>query len=372
MRQRLSPFIVIFAIFLSFSGPIGSTLPLMPLYLRQNLGLDRFYTGVLMGLLSAAALAGRLWAGPFADRRGRRAGLWLGFCLCSVAGLLYLPLFGVAGMAIGRLTHGLGEAFILTGGVAWMVDTAPEGGRSQALGYLASGVWGGLAVGPLVAEAMRTFPHTAMLVTAAGVLSALVLFATQAPPVRKGGPKPKMRLGVVALPGSILGFTNIGYAVLAAFMPLLLDSRGLSGRARVHRVRHDGAHFPLAAGFASRSLGSAQDADGRARHDGGGLLTAARQPLRSDVGGRRCHRWLWLLLPVAVSRGDRGGASGGARTGFGFGRAHRLLRSLRRRWRSRCGRHWQSVRSGAGLLLRDREMWVFGALGVVWRTGFRA
>lgn len=228
MRQRLTPLLVIVSIFLSFSA-IGSTLPLMPLYLRQDLGLDRFYTGVLVGMLSAAALAGRLWAGPFTDRRGRRIGLWVGFCLCSLAGVLYLPLFGVAGFAVGRLAHGLGEAFVLTGAVAWVVDVAPEGGRSQALGYLASGVWGGLAVGPLVAQAMGTFPHTAMLVIGAGLLSVLVLFATEPPPVRKGGPKPKLRLGAVALPGSILGCTNIGYAVLATFMPLLLDSRGLAG-----------------------------------------------------------------------------------------------------------------------------------------------
>ncbi|HPM85226.1 MAG TPA: MFS transporter, partial [Candidatus Anammoximicrobium sp.] len=74
MRQRLTPFLVHFSIFLSFTA-IGSTLPLMPLYLRQDLGLDRFYTGVIVGMLSAAALAGRLWAGPFTDRRGRRLGL---------------------------------------------------------------------------------------------------------------------------------------------------------------------------------------------------------------------------------------------------------------------------------------------------------
>jgi MFS family permease len=228
MRQRLTPYIVILAIFLTFSA-IGSTLPLMPLYLRQNLGLDRFYTGVIVGLLSAAALVGRLWSGPFTDRRGRRLGLWVGFGFCSLAGVLYLPVFGVAGFAIGRLAPGLGEAFVLTGAVAWVVDVAPEGGRSQALGYLASGLWGGLAVGPLVAQAMNTFPHTAMLVIGAGLLSALVLFATVPPPVRKGGPKPKFRLGAVALPGSILGCTNIGYAVLATFMPLLLDSRSVAG-----------------------------------------------------------------------------------------------------------------------------------------------
>lgn len=228
MRARLTLFIVIFAIFLSFSA-IGSTLPLMPLYLRQDLGLDRFYTGVLVGMLSAAALGGRLLAGPFADRHGRRPGLWLGFVLCSIAGVLYLPPFGVAGMALGRLVHGLGEAFLLTGAVAWMVDVAPEGSRSQSLGYLASGVWGGLAVGPLMAEALGTFPRTAMLVTGMGVLSALLLFLTEASAPPKGLPKARLRLGAVALPGTILGLTNVAYAVLATFMPLLLNGRNVAG-----------------------------------------------------------------------------------------------------------------------------------------------
>jgi hypothetical protein len=88
MGPNASRILVIFAIFLSFAA-IGSTLPLMPLCLRQDLGLDRFWTGVLVGMLSAAA---------------------------------------------------------------WMVDSAPDGQRSQVLGDLASRVWGGLAVGPLVAE----------------------------------------------------------------------------------------------------------------------------------------------------------------------------------------------------------------------------
>ncbi len=267
MRQRLTPYIVILAIFLTFSA-IGSTLPLMPLYLRQDLGLDRFYTGVIVGLLSAAALVGRLWSGPFTDRRGRRLGLWVGFGFCSLAGVLYLPVFGVAGFAIGRLAHGLGEAFVLTGAVAWVVDVAPEGGRSQALGYLASGLWGGLAVGPLVAQAMNTFPHTAMLVIGAGLLSALVLFATVPPPVRKGGPKPKFRLGAVALPGSILGCTNIGYAVLATFMPLLLDSRSVAGGPAF-------TAFAMTVLSSRLLLGSLPDRWGPRRTLMGGLATMA-------------------------------------------------------------------------------------------------
>lgn len=228
MRKRLTPFVVVVAIFLSFSA-IGSTLPLMPLYLREDLGLDRFSTGVIVGLLSAASLAGRLWAGPFTDRHGRRNGLWLGFSFCALGGLLYLPWLGVPGFVVGRLLHGLGEAFVLTGAVAWVVDIAPEGGRSQALGYVASGLWGGLAVGPLVAQFVKTFPHTAVLVTAAGVTSALLMFGTEPPPVRKADKKASFRLGVVALPGSILGSTNVGYAILATFMPLLLDARSLQG-----------------------------------------------------------------------------------------------------------------------------------------------
>ncbi len=221
---RLLP--VIFAAFVCTAG-FGAVIPSLPLYLRDHYRASPVLTGFLVGIASAAALAGRLSAGQFIGRTGRRFSVVAGLACCAVAGLCYLPWGGLPGIGAGRIFHGLGEGFLLTAAVAWTVELAPEGRRSQTLGFLASGVWGGLSVGPFLGQAVGGLPKVGWLVAAMTLPAMIgVRFAPDHAGAEHQDPPPLILREAIG-PGLVLGLTNVTYAVLVGFLPLLLVKRGL-------------------------------------------------------------------------------------------------------------------------------------------------
>jgi MFS family permease len=204
----------------------GAVIPMLPVYLHEQAGATTFLTGFLIGLSSAFALLGRLFAGRIAARRGRRVALLLGMALCASAGVLYLPWFGLWAMAVGRVVHGLGEGFFVTAAVTWAVDVAPENRRAQALGFLSSGIWGGVSVGPAIGQALGTMRSVALFLTFSSVaVLAIVYFMDE---VRHSHEEAHSRWfpPPVLMPGIMLGLGNVSYASMAGFLILLLRQRG--------------------------------------------------------------------------------------------------------------------------------------------------
>src|SRR5690349_7822281 len=115
---------IVGAAFVGMLG-FGAVIPILPVYLHEQAGASTFVTGLVIGLSSAFALLGRLFAGKVADHRGRRIALVMGMAFCAGAGVLYLPVFGMGGMGAAHVLHGLGEGFFVTAAVAWAVDIAP-------------------------------------------------------------------------------------------------------------------------------------------------------------------------------------------------------------------------------------------------------
>ena len=90
--------------------------------------------------------------GRLADRRGRKTVHIAGMAICVVAGLLLFLPFGVAGLIFARLVVGLGDGWVFTAGVTWIVDLAPEERRGQAIGMFGLAIWGGLTFGSVLGE----------------------------------------------------------------------------------------------------------------------------------------------------------------------------------------------------------------------------
>jgi MFS family permease len=212
----------------SFTGMLGfgAVIPMLPVYLHEQSGASTFVTGLLIGLSSAFALVGRLFAGKTADAKGRRTALLIGMGFCSAAGVLYLPIFGLHALALGRVFHGLGEAFFVTAAVAWAVDIAPENRRAETLGYLSSGIWGGVSIGPAIGQALGTMTSVALFLTLSSLAVLGIVFAMTEQPrphqhlPSRWFPRP------VLLPGIMLGLGNVTYAAMAGFLILLLRYRG--------------------------------------------------------------------------------------------------------------------------------------------------
>jgi MFS family permease len=216
---------IVGAAFVGMLG-FGAVIPMLPVYLHVQAGASTFITGLMIGLSSAFALLGRLFGGKTADRNGRRIALLFGMGFCAVAGVLYLPVFGLQTMALGRALHGLGEGFFVTAAVAWVVDVAPDNRRAQALGYLSSGIWGGLSIGPAIGQVLGSMSSVAVFVTVSSLAVMAIVFVMdeearphQHSPSRWFPPP-------VLLPGILLGLGNVTYAAMAGFLVLLLPHRG--------------------------------------------------------------------------------------------------------------------------------------------------
>ncbi len=243
---------IVGAAFVGMLG-FGAVIPILPVYLHVQAGASTFVTGLLIGLSSAFALLGRLLAGRIADRQGRRIALLLGMAFCVGAGVLYFPVFGLWAMPPARVLHGLGEGFFVTAAVAWAVDVAPENRRAQALGFLSSGIWGGVSVGPAIGQALGTMGRVAGFVAiSSAIVIGIVSLMSEESRLRHSEPT-RWFPPPVLLPGFILGFGNVTYAAMSGFLILLLRQRGHNGTTWAFSA------FALAVLFGRAAFGALPD-----------------------------------------------------------------------------------------------------------------
>src|SRR5882672_2661433 len=213
---------LVLATFLGFLG-IGTVLPMLAPHIRYKLhGTDQD-VGFVVGVFSFVALAGRLIAGPLTDRRGRKISFLTGLFCCGLAGVAYLLPLGIAGAYLGRILQGFGEACLYTGAATWAVEVAGVHRSGQALGYLSSGIWGGISVGPVVGQWLGSFERAAVF----QVIAALAAFAMlwNIPEDYEPHPHAGRRRGLPQFlvgPGIALGFVNVQYPVIVGFLILHL------------------------------------------------------------------------------------------------------------------------------------------------------
>ena len=219
------------ATFLGFLG-IGTVLPALAPHIRHDLGGSDQTVGFVIGIFSFVALGCRFFSGPLADRRGRKVAFLAGLLSCALAGVAYLAPLGIAGMYLGRTLQGFGEACLYTGAAAWAVEVSGIHRSAQALGYLSSGIWGGVSAGPLVGQWLGSFERAAAM----QVITALIAFAVlmqvreDYQPEAHSGRRRWLPSSLIA-PGIAIGFVNVHYPVVVGFLILHLARHGNSGPA---------------------------------------------------------------------------------------------------------------------------------------------
>ena len=267
-RSWRSTFAGVFSATLLCFLAIGAVLPILPRYVSEELDAGNVAVGVVVGAFAISALIGRPIGGRLADRRGRRTIHMAGMAICVVAGLLLFVPFGVPGLIFARLVVGLGDGWVFTAGVTWIVDLSPEARRGQAIGMFGLAIWGGLTFGSVLGEGAfslggydavwalaaitpllgllvaRTVPEAAPLrqpvneeLAAAELGTAIALPRPAAPAV------PPAVTGFERLvpreawrPGAALALANIGYGTMAGFVVLLLDQQGIGHGATAFTV----------------------------------------------------------------------------------------------------------------------------------------
>ena len=211
---------------------MGTVLPGLAPHVRNDLGGSDQTVGFVIGTFSFVALGSRFFSGSLADRRGRKIAFQTGLLSCSMAGVAYLLPLGIAGAFLGRTFQGFGEACLYTGAAAWAVEVAGIERSGQALGYVSSGIWGGISAGPVVGHWLGTFQRAACM----QMIAALVAFAVlsriheEYHPEPHHAPRRWIPASLVA-PGIAIGFVNVHYPVIAGFLILHLARYGNSGSA---------------------------------------------------------------------------------------------------------------------------------------------
>ncbi|MCW3069918.1 MAG: transporter [Solirubrobacterales bacterium] len=218
---------------------IGAALPVLPAFVRGPLHSGNLAVGIVVGAFAITSVVCRPLAGRQADRRGRRIVLVCGALAMALGGALYLLSGGVPSLILARLAVGAGEGAVYTAGATWAVDLAPEEQSGFALGLFGLAVWGGLSLGPVAGELLRSSAGFDAVWTLTAVLPLVgAAIAMRLPePARTADAAPSGPLAffprAAHRPGVALALANIGYAALAGFVVLLLRARGIGGGATV-------------------------------------------------------------------------------------------------------------------------------------------
>jgi MFS family permease len=135
---------------------IGAALPVLPTFVRGPLHSSDLAVGIVVGAFAATSVICRPLAGRQADRRGRRVVLVAGSLAMAAGGFMYMLASSVPLLILARLIVGAGEGSVYTAGATWTVDLAPAHRRGLALGLFGLAVWGGLSLGPVAGELLRS------------------------------------------------------------------------------------------------------------------------------------------------------------------------------------------------------------------------
>lgn len=220
---------LITATFLGFLG-FGAVLPGLAPHVHQDLGASDRTVGFVIGTFSVMALCSRPFVGRLADRKGRKRAFLIGLGSCTLAGAAYLLPWGVGAMYLARALQGIGEACLYTGAAAWAVELAGVHRSARALGYVSSGIWGGIAAGPLVGALLGSFRHAAefQIIGALAAGAFLTQVAEDYEPSHHHAHKGWFRRSLLA-PGLAVGFVNVFYPVITGFLILHLARRSNAG-----------------------------------------------------------------------------------------------------------------------------------------------
>ena len=242
-RVLTKPFVLTVLAELAMCMSIGMLLVILPVYANDELGTGSFGVALVIGAVSPMILVSQPLAGRIGDRKGRRVLIVAGALIAAASVAAYALADSLELLIAFRLFTGLGEAMLLVGAATMVTDLAPEKRRGEALSLYSLGLWGGLALGPLLGELVLRGDHfDTVWLLAAGfclVAAAIGLALPETAPVLEVGEvfAPSRLVHPAAVgPGLVLALTVFGFAGLGTFAALYARDLGLEGAGAVFLV----------------------------------------------------------------------------------------------------------------------------------------
>jgi MFS family permease len=222
-RLVTARFALVVACGLCYFLALAMLTPVLPHYVKGELGDGDAAVGVAVGAFAVGAVVLRTYMGRLGDQIGRRSLIIFGAFAVAISTILYGLIASLWWLILMRIVTGFGEAAFFVGAATMITDLSPPERRGEAVSYWSVAVYGGLSFGPVLGETLRhgghyflTFAVSAGLALTAAVLG---LFTRDVPRV-DGGPGKRGRLWHPAAvrPGIVL---FLGLMPLSAFTPLV-------------------------------------------------------------------------------------------------------------------------------------------------------
>jgi MFS family permease len=224
------------AIFCAFLT-IGIPLPVIPLYVHQQLGFSNVVVGFAVGIQFLATVLTRRYAGASADVKGPKVTVLKGFSMCVVAGITYLtgallpfpPIGKLIALFAGRLLLGVGESLLVTGGLAWGIGLAGQARAGQVMAWTGMAIYGALAIGSPCGLALQQYGGFLAVSVAATLLPglAIVIVLSVPPTQQRAALRTPFRHVVqrILRPGVALALQGVGFGAIGAFVSLYFAFR---------------------------------------------------------------------------------------------------------------------------------------------------
>lgn len=241
-RVLTRPFVLTVLAEFALCMSLGMLLAIIPVYANDELGAGSFGVSLAVAAVSPMLLVVQPVAGRIGDRRGRRLLIVSGGLIAalSVAGYTFAGSLGL--LVALRLLTGIGEGLLLVGAATMVADLAPPHRRGEALSLYSLGLWGGLALGPLLGELVLRDDHfDAVWLLAAGccfvaaVLGLTLPETGQRQTTEVAAPARLVHPAAIG-PGVVLALMVLGFAGLATFGALYARELGLDGAGGVFLI----------------------------------------------------------------------------------------------------------------------------------------
>ncbi|WP_328908235.1 MFS transporter [Streptomyces sp. NBC_00234] len=228
----------------------GTTLP-TPLYglYQEKFGFSELMVTVVYAVYAFGVIGVLLLSGNASDVLGRRPVLLSGLGFAAASAVCFLCATGLEWLYAGRLLSGLSAGLFTGAATVYVLELAPQGGRSRATFVATAANMGGLGCGPLLAGVLSQYaawplylPFLVHLALVAGSVAVLLWLPetvrerrplSSVRPQRPGLPSQVRAVFGPAAIASFVGFALFGVftSVSPAFMEqsLDVDNRAVTG-----------------------------------------------------------------------------------------------------------------------------------------------